>query len=45
MEEDSETTATQLQVRLAGYGVYILLTAILWNRCLLVWVYCGSAYC
>lgn len=38
MQEDDETTATQLQVRLAGYGMYISLTTILRNRHLLGWV-------
>ena len=45
MEEDDETTATQLQVRLASYGVYISLTTILRNRRLLGWVYRCSVYC
>jgi len=45
MQEDDETTATQLQSRLASYGMYISLTTILQNRRLLGWVYRGSAYC
>ena len=45
MEEDDETTATQLQVKLANYGVYVSLATILRNRRLLGWIYRGSAYC
>ena len=45
MEEDDETTATQLQAKLANYGVYVSLATILRNRHLLGWIYRGSAYC
>ena len=45
MENDDETTATQLQAKLADHGVYVSLTTILRNRRLLGWVYRGSAYC
>ena len=45
MEEDDETTATQLQEKLASHGVYVSLATILRNRCLLGWIYQGSAYC
>ena len=40
-----ETTATQLQAKLAAHGCYISLITILRNRCQLGWVYRGSAYC
>ena len=45
MREDDETTATQLQSRLATYGVYVSLATILRSRQMLGWVYRGSAYC
>ena len=45
MEEDDETTATQLQAKLASFGVYVSLATILRNRRLLGWIYRGSAYC
>ena len=45
MREDDETTATQLQAKLADYGMYVSLAIILQNRRLLGWVYRGSAYC
>ena len=45
MEEDDETTATQLQAKLADFGVYVSLATILRNRHLLGWIYRGSAYC
>ena len=45
MREDDETTATQLQARLATHGVYVSLTTILRNRRQLGWIYRGSAYC
>ena len=38
MEEDDETTATQLQAKLASHGVYMSLATILRNRRLLGWV-------
>ena len=45
MREDDKTTATQLQAKLADYGIYVSLVTILRNRHLLGWVYRGSAYC
>ena len=45
MQEDDETTATQLQSRLATCGIYVSLATILRNRQQLGWVYRGSAYC
>ena len=45
MREDDETTATQLQARLAADGIYVSLTTILCNRHQLGWIYQGSAYC
>ena len=45
MREDDETTATQLQARLAAHSVYVSLTTILRNRRQLGWIYRGSAYC
>ena len=45
MQEDDETTATQLQAKLAARGCYVSLTTILRNRRQLGWVYRGSAYC
>ena len=43
--DDDETTATQLQVRLAAGNVHVLLSNILRDRRQLGWVYRGSAYC
>ena len=45
MREDDETTATQLQAKLAAEGIYVSLTTILRNRRQLGWIYRGSAYC
>ena len=45
MRGDDETTATQLQSKLASYGVYVSLTTILYSRKMLGWIYRGSAYC
>lgn len=45
MQEEDETTATQLQTKLANHGIYVSLATILRNRRLLGWVYRGSAYC
>ena len=45
MREDDETTTTQLQSRLAVYGVYVSLATILRGRQKLGWIYRGSAYC
>ena len=45
MREDDETTATQLQAKLAAHGCYVSLTTILRNRRQLGWIYRGSAYC
>ena len=45
MQENDETTATQLQAKLAAHGCYVLLSTIMRNRCQLEWVYCASAYC
>jgi len=45
MREDDETTAKQLQTRLAAFNVHVSLTTILQNRRQLGWVYRGSAYC
>lgn len=45
MREDDETTATQLQAKLAAYNVYVSLTTIVRNRIQLGWTYRGSAYC
>ena len=45
MREDDETTATQLQAKLADHGMYVSLVTILRNRRLLGWIYRGSAYC
>ena len=42
MHEDDETTATQLQVKLAAHGVYVCLAR---GRHQLGWTYRGSAYC
>lgn len=45
MHEDDETTATQLQARLAAHGVHVSLATIVRNRVQLGWIYRGSAYC
>ena len=45
MREDDETTATQLQAKLANAGVYISLATIVRSRVELGWIYRGSAYC
>ena len=45
MREDDETTATQLQSKLADYGIYVSLATILRSRQMLGWIYRGSAYC
>jgi len=43
--EDDETTATQLQAKLASHEIYVSLATILRSRKQLQWVYRGSAYC
>ena len=45
MQEDDETTATQLQAILASKNVYVSLSTIVRNRAELGWTYRGSAYC
>ena len=45
MREDDETTATQLQAKLAAHSWYVSLTTILHNCQQLRWIYHGSAYC
>ena len=45
MQQDDETTATQLQVKLASHNVHVSLSTILRNRRQLGWIYRGSAYC
>jgi len=45
MQEDDETTATQLQSLLAHHGVYVSLSTILRSRKQLGWNFRGSAYC
>ena len=45
MREDDETTATQLQAKLADHGVYVSLSTISRCRHQLGWIYRGSAYC
>jgi len=45
MREDDKTTATQLQSRLAAYGVYVSLATILLGRQKMGWICRGSAYC
>ena len=45
MQEDDETSATQLQAKLASLGVYVSLATIVCNRVQLGWTYRGSAYC
>ena len=44
MHEDDETTATQLQSKLASYDIYVSLTTIVQNRAQLGWNFRGSAY-
>ena len=45
MREDDETTATQLQAKLASHEIHVSLATILHSRKQLQWVYHGSAYC
>ena len=45
MQEDDETSATQLLAKLASLGVYVSLTTIVRSRVQLGWTYHGSAYC
>ena len=45
MQEDDETTATQLQARLATHRIYVSLATIRRSRHQFGWVYRGSAYC
>ena len=45
MRDDDETTATQLQAKLASIDVHISLATIVRNRLDLGWTYRGSAYC
>ena len=45
MRMDDETTATQLQAKLATHSVYVSLATIVRNRVKLGWIYRGSAYC
>ena len=45
MQEDDETSATQLLAKLASLGVYVSLATIVRNRVQLGWTYRGSAYC
>ncbi len=45
MRNDDETTATQLQAKLAESSVYVSLATIVRNRLELGWTYRGSAYC
>ena len=45
IQDDDETTATQLQSKLATNHVYVSLAKILRNQQQLGWVYRGSAYC
>ena len=45
MEENDETTATQLQAILATKDIYVSLSTIVRHRRQLGWVYRGSAYC
>ena len=45
MQEYDETTATQIQAKLASYDVYVSLTIILCNRCQMVlWLSVLPAY-
>ena len=45
MQNDDETTATQLQSILASHNIYVSLTTIVRCRIQLGWTYRGSAYC
>ena len=45
MQEDDETTATQIQTKLALSNIYVSLSTIVRNRLTLGWTYRGSAYC
>ena len=45
MQQDDETTATQLQAMLASRSIYVSLATIVRNRLQLGWTYRGSAYC
>ena len=45
MQEDDETTATQLQALFATKNIYVSLATIVRNRAQLGWTYRGSAYC
>ena len=45
MQENDETSATQLQAKLASLGVSVSLATIVRNRVQLGWTYHGSAYC
>lgn len=45
MQQDDETSVTQLQAKLASLGIYVSLATIVHNRVQLGWTYCGSAYC
>ena len=44
MRNDDETTATQLQAKLASMNIYVSLATIVRNRVDLGWTYRGSAY-
>ena len=44
MQEDDETSATQLQAK-PSLGLYVWLATIVRNRVQLGWTYRGSAYC
>ena len=44
MRDDDETTATQLQSKLASYGVYVSLATIVHSRKMLGWIYRASTY-
>ena len=45
MRQDDETTATQLQAKLASQYIYVSLATIVRSRLELGWTYRGSAYC
>ena len=45
MQEDDETSATQLRAKLASLGVYVSLATIVRNIVQLGWTYHGSPYC
>ena len=45
MQDDDETTATQLQAMLSICRIYVSLATIVRNRIELGWTYRGSAYC